>query len=239
MYVLASTIQVRVQLRSTVLVVNALYLKIIKTIHHYELYDHLKFAESGSITIHRLAHNYTIRLQIDKLSDLVSKSKITTVPLPSMTVQKRRMSDEEKQDYDRTSTVAEDEIAVPPEIERVDPVKGAGVVQVVEEAHFPSVCYCPITKKIMVDPVVGPSGTSFEKEAVMAREGELITYYPNRALKAYIDILQLINDDEGSVRGTLRKLDTNLRTNWDRFVDKAALPLGQSRPLPDGKMIKA
>jgi U-box domain len=147
-----------------------------------------------------------------------------------------KMSDEEKQDNDRTD--AEDEIVVPPEMDRVDHVKG-GVVQDVEEAHFPSVCYCPITKRIMVDPVVGPSGTSFEKDAVMAREGELITYYPNRALRAYIETLQLINDDEGSVRGTLRKLDTNLRTNWDRFVDKAAFPVGQSKPLPDGKMIKA
>ena len=162
-----------------------------------------------------------------------------------MTVVTTTPAIEEKKQKQGERVVAEDEIIVPPapagdEIDIVDPSSKAGVVEVATEAesHFPSVCYCPITKRIMVDPVVGPSGTSFERDAVLEQQndGELISYYPNRALRAYIEILHQMNDDEGSVRGTLRKLDTNIRTNWDRFVEKAQLPLGQSRPLPDGKM---
>jgi U-box domain len=198
--------------------------------------------------------------------------------VPTMTT----TSDVENQedDDDDGTTDREDDVVVvvvvtPSKIdeEEVDPFQspvnpGGGAVQVTEESEdeeettiFPSICYCPITKKIMVDPVVDPSGTSFEKDAVMmlrqSSDGdELITYYPNRALKAYIEALHLINnnssnddddDDDGSIMGTLqKKLGTIVCKNyWDPLLfleDKASsssMPspsLGQqqsSRSLPD------
>lgn len=46
--------------------------------------------------------------------------------------------------------------------------------------------YDPTTKEIMIDPVVHPNGTSFERSVAMAEDSSL-TYYPNRALKFIID----------------------------------------------------
>ena len=106
-----------------------------------------------------------------------------------------------------------------------------------EEASFPNAFYCPITKKIMEDPVVHPNGDSYEKTAAMESNKTmgLATLYHNRALKAYIECELERYEDAGSVRGTLRKLDSSLRSGWDKFVDKTGVPLGEFRPLPDGK----
>lgn len=108
-----------------------------------------------------------------------------------------------------------------------------------EEFTVPYAFYCPITKKIMEDPVVHPSGDSFEKVAAIEREAsgdkklELVTFYPNRAVKAYIDSEMERLEEAGSMRGTLRKIDTSIRTGWDKIVDKTGMPLGEFRPLPD------
>jgi len=52
------------------------------------------------------------------------------------------------------------------------------------EKNFPDPFYCPITKKVMDDPVVLSDGVSYEKSAVTSREENM---YPNHALKAVID----------------------------------------------------
>lgn len=87
--------------------------------------------------------------------------------------------------------------------------------------------------------MVDPAGDSYERSAVMEREGdsELLTFYPNRALRSFIEReLERYQDlDEGgSMRGTLRRLDDNLRQGWDKVVEKTGLPIGESKPLPDG-----
>jgi len=102
--------------------------------------------------------------------------------------------------------------------------------------HYYFIC---IFSFVQEDPVVDPSGDSYERSAVMEREGdsELLTFYPNRALRAFIEReLERFQDlDEGgSMRGTLRRLDENLRQGWDKVVEKTGLPLGESKPLPDG-----
>lgn len=111
-----------------------------------------------------------------------------------------------------------------------------------EEANFPHAFYCPLTKKVMVDPVVHPSGDSFEKAAAVEQEernnkGLLVQtkLYPNRALKAYIENELERFEEAGSMRGTIRKIDDTLRSGWDMIVDKTGVPLGEFRPLPDGK----
>ncbi|CAB9497019.1 domain containing protein [Seminavis robusta] len=157
-----------------------------------------------------------------------------------MTIKKTANGDEENQ-WEQE----EDEVYLPREEDPVEkPAKvldddnnNANVPDVEEEGRLPAACYCSITKQIMGDPVVGPNGDSFEKEAVMERQGgELLSYYPNRALRAYMDEQQEVLGEEGSVRGTLRKLDNNLRTNWDRMLENTSLATalgGESRPLPD------
>lgn len=51
--------------------------------------------------------------------------------------------------------------------------------------RFPPACYCPITKKLLQDPVVMFTGESYEKSAI-TWETDSTTAYPNRALQAYI-----------------------------------------------------
>jgi hypothetical protein len=56
---------------------------------------------------------------------------------------------------------------------------------------FPDAFYCPLTEKIMVDPVVDTIGESFERSAVIAKDKRDdvtgVIYYPNRALKTIIE----------------------------------------------------
>jgi len=106
---------------------------------------------------------------------------------------------------------------------------------------FPEAFYCPLTKKVMQDPVVHPSGDSYERSAAIDKEAksktalDTVNFYPNRALKVYIDSVMERVEAEGTVLGTIHKIDTSLRNGWDKIVDKTGLPLEESRPLPDGK----
>jgi hypothetical protein len=102
--------------------------------------------------------------------------------------------------------------------------------------EFPDAFYCPLTKKIMVDPVVDTNGESFERSAVMARDKRekvtSVTYYPNRALKAIIERELERHEEKGSLRGRVRALEESLRSGFDTIVEKSVLP-GEYRPLPD------
>lgn len=151
-----------------------------------------------------------------------------------MTIKKTIVSDEEAQTTEPEVVVPAKDPSVVNKPPAVTPTTTDDDSQE-EEVKFPASFYCPITKKVMVDPVVHPNGDSYEKEAVMASQNDdsLLTFYPNRALKAYMVCQMERVEEEGSVRGTLRTWDTNIRNGWDKFVEKAALPVGESRPLPD------
>jgi hypothetical protein len=93
---------------------------------------------------------------------------------------------------------------------------------------FPDAFYCPLTEKVMVDPVVDTSGESFERSAVTAKDKRDkvtgIIYYPNRALKTIIERELQRDENKGSLRG---RLGESLRSGFDRLVKKP------TRPLPD------
>jgi hypothetical protein len=105
------------------------------------------------------------------------------------------------------------------------------------EKEFPDALYCPLTKQIMKDPVVDPDGDSFERSAVTARDQrDQITgliYYPNRALKAIIDEEVQRREEEGSIRGGLRRFEKSLRSGFEMLVERSPIPSGEYRPLPD------
>jgi hypothetical protein len=121
--------------------------------------------------------------------------------------------------------------------EEKDEEAGVAVAAGSSGDEFPNAFYCPLTKKIMVDPVVDTHGESFERSAVTARDKiEKVTgvnYYPNRALKAIIEREIERHDDIGSMRGRVRALEESLRSGFDRLVEKSILPSAEYRPLPD------
>ena len=101
--------------------------------------------------------------------------------------------------------------------------------------RFPKACICPITNEVMQDPVVHPTdGNSYEKTAIIGRDGDELKYYPNRALKAYIDWKreQYEEATDGSLRGAFKRIDTSIRSGWQQILEKSALPSGEYRPLP-------
>jgi hypothetical protein len=115
---------------------------------------------------------------------------------------------------------------------------GAGVGNSnAQREEFPDAFYCPLTEKIMADPVVDTNGKSFERSAVTARDKREkvtgVTYYPNRALKAIIERELVRREEKGSLRGKVRALEESLRSGFDRLVEKSVLPSAEYRPLPD------
>lgn len=88
---------------------------------------------------------------------------------------------------------------------------------------FPKAFYDPNTKTIMLNPMVHPNGTSYEKNE------DLNVGYPNRALQDYIE--QEL-DRFGDERPALLQLEQNIRNGWQKLLEKSALPTGEQRPLP-------
>lgn len=92
------------------------------------------------------------------------------------------------------------------------------------EEPYPNYFCDPVTKELMTDPVVGPSGNSEER-----KEGRH-NYYPNRALKQRIQtevdcrqaLLPLYKNVKGGMQSKLKVL-----------MEQSALPSKEYRPLPD------
>jgi hypothetical protein len=100
------------------------------------------------------------------------------------------------------------------------------------ERKFPDVFYDPLTNEIMKDPVVDSDGDSHERSVITAQD-DTATYYPNRALKAIMEREIERSQEEGSIRGSLRRWDESIRSKWGRLVERSALPIGVYRPLPE------
>mmetsp|Transcript_27671 Transcript_27671/g.52121 ORF Transcript_27671/g.52121 Transcript_27671/m.52121 type:complete len:321 (-) Transcript_27671:54-1016(-) len=124
--------------------------------------------------------------------------------------------------------------SAPPEVELDD------VIDVEQQHLYPDSFYCPLTKKVMEDPVVGPDGDSFEKSAVLERDAaadstlrKQPTYYPNRALQIIIEKEKKHTTDKGTMLGVLQRAEESLRAGMHQIREKSALPTGGYRPLPD------
>jgi hypothetical protein len=97
---------------------------------------------------------------------------------------------------------------------------------------FPNVFYCPITKKVMADPVVLPDGDSYEKSAMVAR-GDVPSHklYPNRALQAIIE--ETVGLSGRSTRAGLKRIQYSMWQQFSQLLDKSAIPSRVHRDLPD------
>lgn len=99
---------------------------------------------------------------------------------------------------------------------------------------FPDVFFCPITKKLLSDPVVMFHGNSYERGVIKDTGCVLSEHvYPNRALKAIIEETIAINERRATrsvLKQIQRRLDKILeRTNIISYV----LMERWHRPLPD------
>lgn len=105
----------------------------------------------------------------------------------------------------------------------MDPNSGRG---------FPDPFYCPITEKILEDPVVIPTGDSFERSAITER-GDYPSnqLYSNRALNSIIDEAVELSGD--SLRAGFKRFDKSVRSNFQLLLEKSALPSAEYHPLPE------
>eukprot|EP00584_Thalassiosira_punctigera_P011380 CAMPEP_0172564744 /NCGR_PEP_ID=MMETSP1067-20121228/105609_1 /TAXON_ID=265564 ORGANISM="Thalassiosira punctigera, Strain Tpunct2005C2" /NCGR_SAMPLE_ID=MMETSP1067 /ASSEMBLY_ACC=CAM_ASM_000444 /LENGTH=283 /DNA_ID=CAMNT_0013355491 /DNA_START=38 /DNA_END=886 /DNA_ORIENTATION=- len=105
--------------------------------------------------------------------------------------------------------------------------------------RYPDPFYCPLTQKVMKDPVVGADGDSFENSAVLERDAaesslqSQQTYYPNRALKKIIDKEKQRIKEQGTMVGALHRAEESVRSGFKQILEKSALPSADYRPLPD------
>jgi hypothetical protein len=97
---------------------------------------------------------------------------------------------------------------------------------------FPDPFYCPITKKILDDPVVIPIGDSYERSAI-TRRGDVPAHqlYANRALHSIID--EAVELSGGSLRAGFKRFDKSVRTTFQILLDKSSIPSTQYFPLPE------
>ena len=91
----------------------------------------------------------------------------------------------------------------------------------------------------MVDPVVGPTGISYDKSTIptlLEQDGNTpaTEYYPNRALKEYIETeLERRGKWEPSIVGKLRQWQGSMRSRLAIMIEDSVLPSRDYRPLPD------
>jgi len=110
-----------------------------------------------------------------------------------------------------------------------------------QQCLHPDSFYCPLTRQVMEDPVVGPDGNSFERSAVLERDAasdatqDQLTYYPNRALQIIIDKEKQHALERGIVMGALHRVEERLRAGLEQVMERAILPTPNDyhRPLPD------
>lgn len=99
-------------------------------------------------------------------------------------------------------------------------------------ANYPDVFYCPITKKLLTDPVVIPDGVTYERTAIVER-GDIPAdkLYSNRALADIIEERELMSGT--SVASSMHRLKSSLRQSMKQIMEKTPIPTEEYRPLPD------
>jgi hypothetical protein len=114
---------------------------------------------------------------------------------------------------------------------RVDAFGGASSNN--DRDEFPACFYCPITKAMVEDPVVAPDGTSYERDAIVQRDGDAAAakLYPNRALAQVID--ERLDTTGDSLRAGFMRFQRSTRQSIRQLMEKSAIPSEEYRPLPD------
>lgn len=100
-----------------------------------------------------------------------------------------------------------------------------------DEYYLPDYFFDPKTNKVLIDPVVGPDGMSYDKSTISKEDHN--KYYPNRALKDYIDTELERRELEPSWIGKLQKWEGSMRSQLAVMVERSVLPSREYRPLPD------
>ena len=97
---------------------------------------------------------------------------------------------------------------------------------------FPEVFYCPISKKLLVDPVVASDGKSYERSLIEAQENfSQNDLYLNRALKSIMD--ERLEPQDDSFRAGLKRLQTSVRQNLSQMLQVDISDSVHHDPLPD------
>ena len=96
------------------------------------------------------------------------------------------------------------------------------------ERRFPAPFYDHFTGKLMKDPYVDLAGYSVEKSTIT---GDLSSFYPNRALKSIIENEVALKAN--TWKGSVRRFDKALQSQWNQLVEKSAFGSGEYRPLPE------
>ena len=100
------------------------------------------------------------------------------------------------------------------------------------ERLSPDVFYCPISKKLLEEPVVAPDGISYDRAAIEATndypKGKL---YPNRALQSLVEETVAMSDD--SLLAGLKRMGKSMRDQLQQVLDQSALPSTEFHSLPD------
>jgi len=101
----------------------------------------------------------------------------------------------------------------------------------IDERKFPDAFYCPITKKIMEDPVVIPDGNSYERSAIMEQERNNIDFssklYLNRALLTVIS--ETVDLSTDSSKTGVNRLNKTIKVG----VKQQLTSKKEFLPLPD------
>ena len=94
-----------------------------------------------------------------------------------------------------------------------------------DRRQYPTTFYCPISKRVMQEPVVAPNGISYDGVAdtfaalhsqSLENTNTNISYYPNRALKSIIE----------------HSINHITQSNLEELVERSALGY-EHLPLPD------
>lgn len=104
------------------------------------------------------------------------------------------------------------------------------------EQEWPNVFYCPELRKLMSDPVVGPTGESYERSAVIPEdpgtdEESSSDYYPNRALKTIIEESVALRDSY--FRSSMRSIQQSLSQGLVHLLPESTATEKMFRPLND------
>ena len=96
-----------------------------------------------------------------------------------------------------------------------------------DKRPYPPAFYSVETGLLMTNPVVNAEGESLDKSD-LAKDADINAYFPNRALQSIIEHHMALEED--TLRGSLRRLDSKVRSSLSHVVASSAFR-GLHKPL--------